>query len=672
MSGEITMLDFIGVKYMPLHKDKRPVLSGWSEDSFVPSKESVGEHQLGILTGKRSNITVVDIDFHNEWGKFGVDPAMFPETYTVQTPTGALQKYYQYESRIGQSQKSFEKMPSIDIRNDGGYVMAPPSEADYEKTIGGVTRRCTERYKVITGDILNLAPFPFHLFEGIVAEKKTVTDLTPYSPKPNRPGDDFESTTTWDQILCPAGFVRGHTDRKGVTHWTRPGKKGDATSATTMVCADGRDRLFVFSTNAQPFESYEKEKHNSYNKVSAFSLLNDAGDFNKTITSLREQGYGVKTEAHEPVVSSTTAQNAPGAIETTCVADLIEEPIDWLWKGKIARGELCIIAGEPGASKTMVAIDLASRVTHGSNEPMGYDKICKGSVLFLTSENHPTKVMRPRLVAAGADLTKVHILASSITETDSTGKKKNKHIAISEDAEKIGQAMESIPDVVMLVIDPISEYMGKKDSNNNADVRDMLATLTEHVRDRNVAVLAIAHFNKKSEVTTATSRINGSIGFAGAARTAFAVGKNFNGDWTEEEQEAHHGEKIFSCVKNNLSGDVGGYIYKVEGYEYEVESGVIETARIKWIEQTDDSADDMLAKSSKKGRPSVEGDKCRDWLTDLLKANPDGMKRNDVIDIAGKSGFSQVMVDRVSRGLLLDKKERGVWKLISDLKDEVF
>lgn len=670
------MLDFIGVKYMPLHKDKRPVLSGWGDDGFTVGKDKMEGHQLGILTGKRSGITVVDIDFHNKWGKFGVEPGTFPETYTVQTPTGALQKYYMYESRIGQSQKSFEKMPSVDIRNDGGYVMAPPSEADYEKTIGGETRRCTNPYKVISGDILNLSPFPFHLFEGLIAEKKTVTDLTPYTPKPSRPGDDFESATSWEQILCPFGFVRGHTDRKGVTHWTRPGKKGDATSATTMMCTDGRERLFVFSTNAHPFESYEKEKHNSYSKFSAFSLINHGGDFKKTASDLREQGYGVQEDVVLKVTPSVapfkTPQDAPGSIEMTCVADLVEEPIDWLWKGKIARGELCIIAGEPGASKTMVAIDLASRVTHGSNEPLGYNKMCKGSVLFLTSENHPTKVMRPRLVAAGADLTKVHILASSITETDSAGKKKNKHIAIAEDAEKIGQAMSTIPDVVMLVIDPISEYMGKKDSNNNADVRDMLATLTEHVRDKNVAVLAIAHFNKKSEVTTATSRINGSIGFAGAARTAFAVGKNFNSDWTEEDQEKHYGEKVFSCVKNNLSGDVGGYIYKVEGYEYEVDSGVIDTARIAWVEQTEDSADDMLAKTSKKGRPSVEGDKCREWLTEILKANPGGIKRNDVIDMAGKSGFSQVMVDRVSRGLLLDKKERGVWKLISDLNNEAF
>jgi hypothetical protein len=173
-------------------------------------------------------------------------------------------------------------------------------------------------------------------------------------------------------------------------------------------------------------------------------------------------------------------------------------------------------------------------------------------------------------------------------------------------------------------------------------------------------------------VTTATSRINGSIGFAGAARTAFAVGKNFNSEWSDEQHEEHSGEKIFSCVKNNLSGDVGGYIYKVEGYEYEVGSGVIETARIKWIEQTEDSADDMLARTSKKGRPSVEGDKCRDWLTGILKANPGGMQRSEIVDMAGKSGFSQVMVDRVSRGLLLDRKERGVWKLINDLSKEPF
>ena len=676
-SSTITMLDFCGIPYLPLKKDKTPVAAGWREPDFNVTKEQMEGHQLGIITGKRANITVIDIDLEAP-GVFGTDPDTFPATYTVKTPSGGIQKYYTYDERVGQSQNNFSKYPKVDIRSEGGYVMAPPSEAEYDKTYQGKNHRIKGTYTVMEGDILNLSPFPYELFAD--CEKPTEHPLEaptmPYKPRSDRPGDDFEASVSWDDILTPHGFKRGYTDRKGVTHWTRPGKQGKATSATTMVCPDGRERLFIFSTNAPPFSPYEKSQHNSYNKLRAYSTLNHGGDFPSTIRALRDQGYGVKDNSFtetSPVEYPHTApedDNAP-SMEMSCVADLAEEPIDWLWRGKMARGELCIVAGEPGASKTMVAIDIAARVSRGDKEPLGEHAMAQGSVVFLTSENHPTKIMRPRLVAAGADLTKVHILSSSLIEVVN-GKKKNRHVAIAEDAQKIGEAIASLPDVVLLVIDPISEYMGKKDANNNADVRDMLATLTEHVRDKNVAVLAIAHFNKKTEITTATSRINGSIGFAGAARTAFAVGKFKDANWTEEEEDEHEGEIGFSSVKNNLSGDKDGYVYVVEDYIYQSNGRTIETARISWRKVITESADDMLAKNTKKGRPSVEGDKCREWLIALLTAHKEGMKRNDVLDEAAKNGFSQVMVDRVSKTLLLDRSERGLWKLQDSLSNETF
>jgi len=673
-TSTITMLDFCGIPYLPLKKDKTPVLPGWREPNFTVTAEQMEGHQLGIITGKRANITVIDIDLEAP-GVFGTDPDTFPKTYTVKTPSGGVQKYYTYDARVGQSQNNFSKYPKVDIRSEGGYVMAPPSEAEYDKTYQGKNHHIKGTYEVIEGDILDLSPFPYELFEE-ATEPPLEAPTMPYKPRSDRPGDDFEASVSWDDILTPHGFKKGYTDRKGVTHWTRPGKQGKATSATTMVCTDGRERMFVFSTNAPPFAPYEKTQHNSYNKLKAYSTLNHGGDFTATIRALREQGYGVKKEAFGDATSVEYPHTAPDDdtapnMEMSCVADLVEEPIDWVWRGKIARGELCIIAGEPGASKTMVAIDLASRVTRGDKEPLGDRPMAQGSVVFLTSENHPTKVMRPRLVAAGADLNKVHILSSSLIEVVN-GKKKNRHVAIAEDAQKIGEAIATLPDVVLLVIDPISEYMGKKDANNNADVRDMLATLTEHVRDKNVAVLAIAHFNKKAEITTATSRINGSIGFAGAARTAFAVGKFKDANWSDEEEDEHEGEIGFSSVKNNLSGDKGGFVYVVESYHYTSNGRMIETARIVWRREINESADDMLAKSTKKGRPSVEGDKCREWLVALLTAHKDGMKRTDVIDLAAQNGFSQVMVDRTSKTLLLDRSERGLWKLVGDLSDEKF
>lgn len=659
-----------GISIMPVKKDKIPVLLGWTDDSFSINESEMFAYadkgyQVGIITGKKSGITVIDIDFVED-GKFGTDPSIFPDTYTIRTPSGALQKYYQYDARMPQSQLGFAPYPKVDIRNDGGQVVAPPSSMDYIKSYASASKHIVGSYEIVSGSIADLAPFPFDLFKEIIALKIDDKDVKSYVPQ-GRPGDDFDKDVSWDDLLSAHGWKRAHTDRKGSTHWVRPGKDGDATSATTRVTDDGRDRLFVFSTNADPFVPYDKDKKNSYTKFSAFATLHHDGDFSLAATALKEQGYGESaiSLAIKRGIETPKLADSDEKMDLICLDDVMEEPIDWVWSGKIARGELCIIAGEPGAGKTMIVVDIAARISKGSALPLTTECISNGiagNVIFLTSENDPAKVLRPRLFASGADLKKIHLLSSSVNSIEK-GKKKNRHVALSEDAEKIGNAVASIPNVVALIIDPISEYMGKKDANNNADVRDVLATLTDHVRGKNVAIIAITHYNKKVEITSASARINGSIGFAGAARTAFAVGKFFDDRWSDEEKAQREGQMAFSSVKNNLSGDKGGYVYKITPFSYEKNGVYIDTAHIIWVEEITESADELLQRSNDKmGRPRRERDKCKDWLEDYLNNSPDGAKRLDIEDAGRAKGHTRATIDRASKELLIDKSD-GVWKL---------
>ncbi|WP_227469343.1 hypothetical protein, partial [Actinomyces sp. HMSC065F12] len=81
----------------------------------------------------------------------------------------------------------------------------------------------------------------------------------------DRPGDHYENTTTWNNILTPHGwtpvFTQGNT-----TYWRRPGKK-TGISATTGHNTD-RNRLYVFTT------STEFLPETPYTKFAAYALLN--------------------------------------------------------------------------------------------------------------------------------------------------------------------------------------------------------------------------------------------------------------------------------------------------------------------------------------------------------------------------------------------------------------
>jgi hypothetical protein len=83
------------------------------------------------------------------------------------------------------------------------------------------------------------------------------------------------------------------------------------------------------------------------------------------------------------------------------------------------------------------------------------------------------------------------------------------------------QEIKRCGDVGLVLIDPVSSYMGKVDSHKNTDVRGVLEPIGEMAERLRVAVLAITHLNKSDG--KAISRFIGSIAFVAAARAAFTV-----------------------------------------------------------------------------------------------------------------------------------------------------
>jgi len=81
---------------------------------------------IGIATGKESNLTVVDVDSKNNgmvnWGELDISSDEMGRV--VWTPRTGLHAYYTYNPDV---RTTVGLLPGIDIRNDGAYVVAPPS-----------------------------------------------------------------------------------------------------------------------------------------------------------------------------------------------------------------------------------------------------------------------------------------------------------------------------------------------------------------------------------------------------------------------------------------------------------------------------------------------------------------------------------------------------------------
>jgi putative DNA primase/helicase len=96
----------------------------------------------------------------------------------------------------------------------------------------------------------------------------------------------------------------------------------------------------------------------------------------------------------------------------------------------------------------------------------------------------------PRLIAAGANLDRIHIVSAV------TNGKDRKGFDLKADLGLLEQKVAEIGDVVLVVIDPISSYLGKTDSHKNANVRGVLEPLAEMAERTRVAVYSVTHFSK--------------------------------------------------------------------------------------------------------------------------------------------------------------------------------
>src|SRR5262249_3007386 len=83
-------------------------------------------------------------------------------------------------------------------------------------------------------------------------------------------------------------------------------------------------------------------------------------------------------------------------------------PVSWLWPGYLASGRLTLLDGDPGVGKSLVSLDPAARLTTGRELPDGSRPDLATAVVVLSGEDDMQDTLRPRLLAAGADLRRVH------------------------------------------------------------------------------------------------------------------------------------------------------------------------------------------------------------------------------------------------------------------------
>lgn len=99
------------------------------EDTVRSWASLAPEANVGLPTGTGNQFFVLDVDNKNGgMESLASFRSLLPPTYTVRTPSGGLHFYFRLPNFSVRNKQGL--FPGVDIRGDGGYVVAPPSESD--------------------------------------------------------------------------------------------------------------------------------------------------------------------------------------------------------------------------------------------------------------------------------------------------------------------------------------------------------------------------------------------------------------------------------------------------------------------------------------------------------------------------------------------------------------
>src|ERR1051325_4108665 len=203
------------------------------------------------------------------------------------------------------------------------------------------------------------------------------------------------------------------------------------------------------------------------------------------------------------------ASAAAGAVTaiTVCASDVQPERVSWLWNRRIPLGKLSILEGDPGLGQSTLALGLAASISIGRALPDDLP-LDRSATLLCTAEDGLADTVVPRLMAAGADVGRIHFWTGVRQDEREDPPSFPEHCLLL-----LGEIRRVA--AVLVVVDPLMAYLAPSvNSWRDHDVRQALFPLAQVADVTGAAVLIIRHLTKGTG--PAIYRGGGSIGLGAA------------------------------------------------------------------------------------------------------------------------------------------------------------
>lgn len=316
------------------------------------------------------------------------------------------------------------------------------------------------------------------------------------------------------------------------------------------------------------------------------------------------------------------------------------EQIEWLLYPFIPFGKVTIIQGDPGEGKTTMVLQIIAKLTRGepillnkksqkeahqdSEENLKQEVLSQDNpiqpvnVIYQTAEDGLGDTIKPRLLAAGADCSRVLVIddrEQPLTMVD---------VRLEE---AIMQTKAR-----MVVLDPIQGFLGTDvDMHRANEIRPLMKRMAVLAEKYHCAIILIGHMNKNSNGKSSYRGL-GSIDFQAAARSVLIVGR------LKDEPET----RVMCHVKSSLAPEGKSVAFRLDK-----ETG------FQWIGEYDISADDLLSGDARGQKSRI----AKEFLLDILADG--GMAQKKIEEEASKQGIKKKTLRNAKQELEIDSVKRG-------------
>lgn len=316
------------------------------------------------------------------------------------------------------------------------------------------------------------------------------------------------------------------------------------------------------------------------------------------------------------------------------------ETVSWQWDGWIAAGKLHLIAGAPGTGKTTMALGFATATSTGGRWPDG-TRAPLGDVVIWSGEDGIADTLAPRLVACGADMKRIHFV---IGVREGEGRRV---FDPASDAEPLARALDGLPEVGMVILDPLSSAVAG-DSNKNAEVRRALNPLIAMAERRGIALLGITHLTKGTAGRDPLERVTGSLAFGAAARVVLFAARVRN-------PRPGAANRIMVRVKSNIGQDGDGFGYEL--VQREAKPGLL-ASTVQWCEALHGDARELLEAADTPPADTGGDSEAVALVREILSRG--AALATDVYSEAAARGISESALKRAGKRLDIVRRKVGM------------